>query len=361
MGIPDASLRPDHNAADQGAFLPDFCRPRIATAVLLTGELLAVVLAFASGRTLVDFWSRLGPMSLYTLVIVVTSTLLLCPLGPPLRRLDDRLTALLAWLSILAVTAAAAWLAPHLVPAGSESRLLPADGTGGLLMRSMGVSAICSALLLRYLYLDHLWRRQVRAEAEARFQKLQARIRPHFLFNSLNTIANVIQTDPDLAEELLQDMADLFRASLARPATVSNLTEELVLAARYLHLEKQRLGDRLNLEWDVEDLPGGAQLPPLILQPLVENAIYHGIQPSNRPGLIRIAGIYRRGVVNLSIRNTLPGPDEPSRHTDGNHMALDNVRQRMAAMFPGAAQVLASRVEGDFQIRLVFPYPWRVR
>jgi len=361
MSIPDSSLRPDPHASEPSGFLPDFCRLRIGVALILTGELLAIVLTLASGPSLWDFWERLGPISLYTLLIVVTSAALLCPLGPRLRHLDDRGTALIAWLLILAVTALAAWLAPQALPLGPDSRLMPYDGPTGLLLRSLGISAIFSAVLMRYLYLDHLWRRQVEAEAEARFQKLQARIRPHFLFNSLNTIANVIQTDPDLAEELLQDMADLFRATLAKPAEVSTLTDELVLAARYLHLEKQRLGDRLNLEWDVEDVPGSAQLPPLILQPLVENAIYHGIQPSRTPGLIRISGVYRRGIVNLSIRNTLPGPDEPNRHTEGNHMALDNVRQRMAAMFPGAAQVLASRIEGDFQIRLVFPYPWRER
>jgi two-component system sensor histidine kinase AlgZ len=362
MLIPDSSLIPDPDADKPGGFLPDFCRAHIVVALMLAGELLAIVLTLGSGpTTLAGFWVRLGPTTLYTLVIVVTSAALLCPLAKLLRRLDDLLSAFLTLLLILAVTAAAAWLVPHALPPGTASSLMPADGTTGLLLRSLGISAIFSALSMRYLYLDHLWRRQVEAEAEARFQKLQARIRPHFLFNSLNTIANVIQTDPNLAEDLLQDMADLFRATLAKPAEVSNLADELVLAARYLHLEKQRLGERLNLEWDVEDLPGGAQLPPLILQPLVENAVYHGIQPSRRPGLIRISGVYRLGIVNISIRNTLPGPDEPNRHAEGNHMALDNVRQRMAAMFPGAAQVLNSRIDGDYQIRLVFPYPWRAR
>jgi two-component system, LytTR family, sensor histidine kinase AlgZ len=357
--IPDFSLRPEPPTGH--GFLPNFCSLRIGVALILSGQLLAVVLTLASIETLEEFWARLGPLSLYTLLTVITSAALLCPLGTRLRQLDDRLTALIAWALVLGVAAAASWLAPMAVPWGADAYLLPAGGAVDLLVRSLGISAIFTALLMRYLYLDHLWRRQVEAEAEARFQKLQARIRPHFLFNSLNTIANVIQTDPDLAEELLQDMADLFRATLAKPAAISNLTDELVLAARYLHLEKQRLGDRLNLEWDVEDLPGAAELPPLILQPLVENAIYHGIQPSKRPGWIRISGVYRRGIVNLSIRNTLPGWDEPNRHTEGNHMALDNVRQRMASMFPGASQVLASRIEGEYQIRLVFPYPWRER
>jgi two-component system sensor histidine kinase AlgZ len=357
--IPDASLRSEPPA--RRGFLPDFCRLRVGVALIVSGELLAVVLTLASVNALGQFWARLGPLSLYTLLIVITSAVLLCALGPLLRRLDERLTALVAWLLVLGVAAAVSRMAHVAVPWGEDVYLLPAGGTEDLLVRSLGISTIFAALLMRYVYLDHLWRRQVQAEAEARFQKLQARIRPHFLFNSLNTIANVIQTDPDLAEELVQDMADLFRATLAKPAELSTLTEELVLAARYLHLEKQRLGDRLNLEWEVEDLPGAAQLPPLILQPLVENAIYHGIQPSKSPGWVRVAGVYRLGVVNLYIRNTLPGADEPNRHTEGNHMALDNVRQRMAAMFHGAAQVLVSRFDGEYQIRLVFPYPWRER
>ena len=361
MSIPDSSLKPDPVALRDRGFLPDFCRLRKGVTLIVTVASLAMVLTLASSPTPIDFWERLAPTFLFTLLIALASAALLCLLGPFARRAGDQVTALLALGLILSVTAAAAWLAPYFIPLGHASYLLPTEGSLGLLVRSLGISAICSTLLMRYLYLDHMWRLQVEAEGEARFQKLQARIRPHFLFNSLNTIANVIQTDPDLAEELLQDMADLFRASLAKPAEVSTLTDELILAARYLHLEKQRLGERLNLEWDVEDLPGSAKLPPLTLQPLVENAVYHGIQPSRQPGLIRISGLYRRGIVNLSIRNTMPGEDAPNRHTEGNHMALDNIRQRMSAMFPGVAQVLASRIEGDYQIRLVFPYPWRER
>jgi two-component system sensor histidine kinase AlgZ len=205
-----------------------------------------------------------------------------------------------------------------------------------------------------------MWRIQVEAEAEARFQKLQARIRPHFLFNSMNTIANLTQTNPQVAEEVVQDLADLFRATLSNANESTTLAKELELAYRYLNIEKQRLGDRLQVLWDVEDTPGDATLPPLILQPLVENAVYHGIAPSRSPGLIRISGHYRRAQVNLSVRNTLPGEDEAgTRHTSGNRMALDNVKQRMTAMFDGEARVIVSRVDGDFQVRLVFPYPWK--
>ena len=328
--------------------------------VLLTAQLLAVALTLASPEPLVRFWERLGPLSLFIQVIALTGSALLCLLRSLLSRIDDRLGAAIAWVLLLVVTALISGLAFYLVPPGAE-RLLPADGLTGLLVRSLGLCAIVAALLLRYLYLHNLWRRQVEAEAEARFQKLQARIRPHFLFNSLNTIANLIHADPCLAEDLLQDLADLFRAALTRSGEQRTLEDELELSRRYLHIEKQRLGERMAVVWDLDDLPGDALLPPLILQPLVENAVYHGIQPARRPGTVRITGRYRRGQVNLSVRNSLPEDPERDRHRGGNRMAMDNVRQRLAAMYPGAARVIESRIEGDYQVRLVFPYPWSDR
>lgn len=346
--------------AEAAGFLPDFCRIPMLLGVLLTAQLLAIALTLASPGPLAQFWERLGPLSLFVQVIALTGSSLLCLLRPLLGRLDDRLAAFVAWVLLLAVTALASWAAVHLIPPGVE-RLFPSQGLTGLLVRSLGLSAIVGALLLRYLYLHYLWRRQVIAEAQAHFQKLQARIRPHFLFNSINTIANLTHTNPQLAEELLQDLADLFRAALIEVGERTTLAQELELSRRYLHIEKHRLGERMEITWDVEDLPRDALLPPLIFQPLVENAVYHGIQPSRGPGTIRIAGRYRRGQVNLSVRNSLPAERERDGHNGGNRMAMDNVRQRLAAMYPGAGRVVESRIEGDYQVRLVFPYPWRER
>ncbi len=340
-------------------FLPDFCRVPMVFGVLLTGQLLAVGMVLASPGPLSGFWERLGYLSLYVQIVALTGSALLCLLRPLLSPLDNRLSALAALITLLGATAFVSWAAFRLVPWGSEFPF-PDGGLTGLMVRSLGICVIVGALLLRYLYLHHLWRRQVEAEADARFQKLQARIRPHFLFNSINTIANLTHTDPRLAEELLQDLADLFRASLGDHRTTT-LDQELEISRRYLHIEHQRLGERLAVTWDLDDLPGEAVLPPLTLQPLVENAVYHGIQPASKPGLISITGRYRRGQVNLSIRNTLPDRDEKDRHTQGNHMAKENVRQRFEAMYPGSARIIESRVDGDYQVRLVFPYPWRER
>ena len=327
---------------------------------VLTAELLGVVLVLASQSHQGGLVERLALMFTFVLIIAVLATGTLCSARPLLGRLDDRASAVLAWVLLLAVVALVTWGTHSLAPEHLREGLFHEEGLGWLMIRSLGISAILGAMLLRYLYLHHMWRRQVEAEAEARFQKLQARIRPHFLFNSMNTIASLTQSDPRLAEEVVQDLADLFRATLSEANSSSTLGAELELAYRYLNIEKQRLGERLQVLWDVEDAPSDAILPPLILQPLVENAVYHGIAPSRRPGLIHISGRYRRAQVSVSVRNTVPGEDEQvKRHTKGNKMALDNVRQRMTAMFDGQARVIVSRVEGDYQVRLVFPYPWR--
>ena len=342
------------------SFLPNFCRVPMVMGVVLTAQLLGITLTLASHDPLSGFWERLAPMSFLVLAISLLASALLCGLRPALLRLGDRAAAVLAWGILVATAGITTWCAYTLIPMPLHTGLFPGESFAELMVRSLGITAILGAMLLRYLYLHHMWRLQVEAEADARFEKLQARIRPHFLFNSMNTIANLTQTNPQVAEEVVQDLADLFRATLSNATESSTLAKELELAYRYLNIEKQRLGDRLQVLWDVEDIPGDATLPPLILQPLVENAVYHGIAPSRRPGLIQISGRYRRAQVNLSVRNTLPGDDEAgNRHTSGNHMALDNVKQRMAAMFEGDARVIVSRIEGDYQVRLVFPYPWK--
>lgn len=340
--------------------LPDFCSLPMTLGVVLTGALLAILLTLASPSPLAGFWLRLGPLSLLVLVIALLSATLLCLLRRPLGYVDGRVAVVLSLTVIVGAALSVAYSAVRLLPWAESGGLLPADGTEGLMIRVGLISAIVGALLLRYLYLHRQWRAQVEAVANARFQTLQARIRPHFLFNSMNTIASLTQTNPRLAEEVTEDLADLFRASLSTEATSTSLDDELELTRRYLNIEAQRLGDRMRVDWDLVDLPGDALVPPLILQPLVENAVYHGIQPSSEPGRIEIVGRYRRGMVTLIIRNTLPDPRLPTGTPHkGNRMALDNVAQRMQAMFPEVARVTRSRVDGDYLVRLTFPHPRR--
>jgi len=339
--------------------LPDFCSLQMTLGLVLYGELFAIVLALASPSLLSEFWARLGPLSLFVLVIALLSATLLCLLRRVLRLLDARLAVTLALGLVVGSALGVGYLTLWLLPWAESGGLLPDDGTWGLLIRAGLISAIVGAMMLRYLYLHGQWRAQVEAVANARFQTLQARIRPHFLFNSMNTIASLTQSNPRLAEEVTLDLADLFRASLATDAGSTTLDAELALIRRYLHIESQRLGERMQITWDLVDLPGDANVPPLILQPLVENAVYHGIQPSPEPGRIAIVGRYRRSIVNLSVCNTLPDPRIVGKSHVGNGMALENVAQRMEAMFPGSARVTQSLVDGDYLVRLAFPHPRR--
>jgi len=342
--------------AGETGFLPNFCALRPAFAVVVGAELLSMVLVLGSERPLALFWSSLSNVSLYVQWVALGGATLLCLAHRWLRGLAHHWCGLAAWGLLMAAAVA--------VSVGFFV-LLTERGLGlyanlgpypELLAKTLGVTAIVAALMLRYLYLQHQWKRQVLAKSEARLQALEARIRPHFLFNSMNTIASLARTRPELAEEITQDLADLFRQSLDGAGRVSSLGSELQLARQYLNIEALRLGERLQVVWDLQGLPMEAQVPSLVLQPLLENAVYHGVEPALDPGVIRILGRYRKGQVNISIRNTLV--QDRTSHRKGNRMALDNIRQRLAGMFEDRASLVESVVEGEYQVRLVFPYRW---
>jgi len=334
-----------------GNFLPNFCSLRSAFVVVVSAELLAVVLAFASDEPLAGFWPTLALRSLYVQWVAVLATVLLCALRRVLAGRPHALAGLVAWTVITLTAAAVALAAVRLVPQAE-----PFDPTE-FVVRSVAVAAIVAALLLRYLY--HVHRQQERglAASRARFEALQARIRPHFLFNSMNTIAELTRADPALAEEVVQDLSDLFRATLADAERLAPLQTELELTRSYVRIEAQRLGPRLKVAWDLEDLPMDARVPILILQPLVENAIYHGVEPAPDGGVVTIAGRYRRGRINLSVRNTLPPGGEAS-HRSGNQMAVENVRSRLAVRYGDEASLTVGRVDGEYQVRVTLPHPF---
>jgi two-component system sensor histidine kinase AlgZ len=217
------------------------------------------------------------------------------------------------------------------------------------------ISAIVSIIVLRYFYVQHQWKQNVRAEAQSRLQALQSRIRPHFLFNSLNTIASLTQIDADQAEAAVENLADLFRNNLADASTYITLAEELVLTQRYLDIEKLRLGSRLNLRWSVDELPADAYVPRLILQPLLENAIYHGIEPIANGGTIGVDGRLYGNEIYISISNPL-SHENNSEQRQGNQIAQDNVRQRLAAIYGEMGKLTVQEGEDDYIITLIVPY-----
>ncbi|WP_328983592.1 sensor histidine kinase [Thiorhodovibrio winogradskyi] len=350
----------DSEPTARANLLPDFRSLPMVLGVVVYAELLAILITLTSPQPLATFWTRMGPLSVFVQLIALLAAALLCGARPSLGRIDARLGALGALVMIIGSSAAITAGAALLVPPEMAQGLYPQDGLAGLMIRTLCISAIVGALFLRYLYLHQQWRSQVEAVANARFKTLQAKIRPHFLFNSMNTIASLTRTNPKLAEETVLDLADLFRASLATDAESATLGEEFELARRYLNIEQLRLGARMRVDWDVDQVPGEALLPPLILQPLVENAVYHGIHPSLHPGFIRIGATYRRGQIHVTIDNSLPLPGESAgnRHR-GHRMAIANVSQRLDAMFPGAASLRHGARDQRYQVRFAFPHPWR--
>ncbi|MEY2633023.1 MAG: hypothetical protein RIR00_1677 [Pseudomonadota bacterium] len=194
------------------------------------------------------------------------------------------------------------------------------------------------------------------AVVEARLQALNARIRPHFLFNALNAVLSLIRREPRRAEQALEELSDLFRALLREPRDQVSLAEEIELAQQYLALEQLRLGDRLRCHWDRDALPAAqaAQLavPPLLLQPLLENAVYHGIENSPDGGDIHIHLACRQGWLDIEIDNPLPAQPAPS---SGFQMALANIRERLALYYDLEARLDIHETPGQFQVHLRLP------
>ena len=202
-------------------------------------------------------------------------------------------------------------------------------------------------------YFDLRGRALSPALTEARLQALQARIRPHFLFNSINAVLSLMRQEPRRAEQALEDLADLFRVLMADNRQLAPIAREVELAKQYLSIEQLRLGDRLRIEWDVTHMPADAVIPPLVLQPLLENAVYHGIEPRSEPGTIQIT-IQRDGErIHLNLRN----PYRPDgNHHAGNRMALANIRERLALHFDAEAGIKTVATDDTYEVRIVIPY-----
>ncbi|VXB15032.1 Alginate biosynthesis protein [Pseudomonas sp. 8AS] len=337
-------------AADDDFFLPELCQPEALLSMVLLAELLVLVLVLSEPMQPGFNWVRLAMTSLFVQWIVLLSAGLLCRLRPLLASLRAAVAGTLCCAMVVGLALACTAVADYFELGGP----LPRNGEVNLYLRHALISLIMSALLLRYFYLQSQWRRQQQAELRARIEALQARIRPHFLFNSLNSIASLVVVDPFRAEQAVLDLSDLFRASLAKPGTLVPWREELELARRYLSIEQYRLGDRLQLDWQVDAVPDDLPIPQLTLQPLLENALIYGIQPRIEGGLVRVEAQYEDGVFLLCVSNPYDEGAErqPSR---GTQQALVNIDARLAALFGPRASLSVDRRDGRHFTCLRYP------
>ncbi|NOX09830.1 MAG: sensor histidine kinase [Gammaproteobacteria bacterium] len=336
-----------------GVFLPAFCGIRAVFTIVIVAQLLAFVLTLVAATTELEFWNKLALVSLLVQWIALSSASLLCLLHPVLSRYNNVVVASISYFLLLLVTLVISELAYWLILYEMEYSIYAGAGHIGFIVQNMAVSAVVSAVVLRYFYMQYQWRQQIKTEALARFHELQARIRPHFLFNSLNTIISLIRVQPDQAEEAVQDLADLFRVSLGDQDGRISLAREMEIVRHYLHIESLRLGDRLQVEWAIDKLPMELMVPPLLLQPLVENAVYHGIEPMLEVGTIQISGEQQEGMIRIVIENPVDASASPVSR--GHQIAIDNIKQRLMICYGGVARLTAECSEGVFKVLLEIP------
>jgi two-component system sensor histidine kinase AlgZ len=326
--------------ARSGAQLPDFRNLGVLLRILLGVNAASLVAALlktqtlsAMGETLIEVSALVQPAMFLTLLILAAAQ-------PLLDRVRYEFGVAAVLLTAMGVTAAF-----NLLDGGMMGPV------GDTLPRHLFCTIITVCMLLAWF--DLRSRALSPALVEARLQALQARIQPHFLFNSLNAVLSLIRADPRRAEQVLEDLADLFRALMADSRALSTFASEVELARQYLAIESVRLGDRLRVEWDIQQMPGEARLPTLILQPLLENAVYHGIEPSMATGTVVIR-IFRAGnEVHTLLSNPVPAGGERKQ---GNRIAVDNIRERLQLFFDAEARMRIREHEGRYEVSIRVPY-----
>ena len=323
--------------------LPDFRNLGVMLRMLLGVNLLALGAALLQAPALHAWIPRYIEVSAWVQPVLLACIVLLAALRDVLWRLPGHAGLVVVTVLVMLVTAGFVdfWRFMGM----SDGGWLP-------VLRAALIAALCTLMLAAYFRLraDAL----SPAIAEARLQALTSRIRPHFLFNSLNAVLSLIRAEPRRAEQALEELADLFRALMRDTRELVPLSDEIALCRQYLDLEKLRLGDRLNVEWDIADMPTEARVPPLMLQPLLENAVYHGIEPAEVPGTIRIR--FSRSGDELAIDLVNPCA-AGSVHHGGNRMALANIKERLALHYDLEARLEAKEADGQYHVHMVLP--WR--
>jgi two-component system sensor histidine kinase AlgZ len=321
--------------------LPNFCHLGVNLRIALTVEAALAAGVIARATDAPAFWAEFVAQSALAQPALLLTLLALCAAGRWLRGLPymQGVVATLA-IGVGVPVLVALWLSPL----ANRLEAYPPLAVGLFAL-------VLGGGLLAYFNLRA--RALSPAITEARLQALQARIRPHFLFNSLNAVLSLVRSDPRRAEHALENMADLFRALMSNASQLAPLEDEVALTRAYLELEQLRLGDRLQVVWHIHQMPADALIPPLVIQPLVENAVYHGIEPQPGGGEISL-NIYRSGdKVHIVVRNPIAA--EISHHK-GNRIALANIRERLLLHFDLDAQLKSEPLGAVYQVNIVIPY-----
>lgn len=333
-------------------FIPDLCREHGLLGLLVVAALLAVLMTLVRTGISTFNFLLLGKIALEIFWIALLSALFLCQGQRFLKNLSLPLVALINYFMVLlaaVICAASIELLSHYFLIGVwRIDFLP-------VVNILLIAAIPAGVILRLFYLQHQLRQQQNASQEARFEALQAKIRPHFLFNSMNSLASLIRLDPEKAEQTVENLCDLFRYALNDATEGVSLQQEVDACKQYLQIEKLRLEERLQYDWEIAIDLTTYRVPALILQPLIENAVFHGIQPALKGGYLKIK-IYSEGEwvcievinsLNTDARQTLAKPS-------GHNLAVNNLRHRLDAFFNQQAELQETVEHNEYRTRMRF-------
>ncbi len=333
-------------------FLPDLCRGQGLLGLLLTAGLLAVFMTLVrSGISAFDFLF-LAQVAVDIFFIALLSAVFICQGRRFLINLPLPQIALINFFLVVAAAAICTALM-ELWQNYLLNGLWQVDYL--LILNTMLITAILAGAILRLFYLQHQLRQQQGASQQARIEALQSKIRPHFLFNSMNSLASLIRTDPDKAEQTLENLCDLFRYALNNGSQGVSLQLEVDSCKKYLQVEKLRLAERLKYHWDIAIDLASISVPALILQPLIENAVFHGIQPALEGGYLKCS-IYRDGEwICIEIENSLEADTaQQLKKPTGHNMAVNNLRHRMDVFFNHRAELQETVQDNHYHTRIRF-------
>lgn len=345
--------RIEPQAIQSPSLIPDFCSGPALLSMAFVMELVAICFTLAAAAPEVDLLRRLALLSLYMQWIGLCGGAALCALRRLFTIARPAVVFFVCWGALILIVMLLSNIGWYLGTSPSFAVLDPMEARIPFILRHACIAAIVSLMLLRYFWTRHQWQEQVRAEGESRYQALNARIRPHFFFNALNSLAALIMIRPAEAELMVEDLADVFRASLEKRGRMAPLVDEIGVCNAYLRIEKARLGEKMDVHWEVPEQLLNWPVPMLIIQPLVENAVYHGVSRIKEQGTIRIHIYTARRVLIIEVENPLPQNDDGKGK--GNQIAIDNIASRLKLIYGEGGRLELGPDKGLFRARISIP------
>jgi len=344
---PGNSSAVDYRWGSGEFFIPNLCAPRQVFVMVLLSELMVLVYALAVSDLPRFDWDTLALSSLFVQWVVLLSAACLCLLREHFSRQSLLTASTGSLLIVIVVTVVSSLAARSFFPDSTVT-----IQSNWWLARNVMIAVVFCGVVLRYFYLQQQIALKERAELQARLDALRNRIRPHFLFNTMNSIASLIASRPAAAEQAVEDLSELFRASLQEAEIKATVADEVRLCELYLGIEKLRLGERLSVQWEVAADVQNAPMPALILQPLVENAIYHGVAQIPKGGTVRIEIRDGDGDIVVCVQNPIP---IASSSSSGHHMAFANIEQRLTGLFGPNAALQVERSQDQYLVMMSYP------